>query len=39
VGAYSVLLSVDALGTTLEFKRPGTFKPIKGMIEDWAIVE
>ncbi len=22
----------DALGTTLEFKRPGTFKPIKDMV-------
>ena len=22
----------DAIGTTLEFKRPGTFKPIKEMI-------
>jgi ADP-ribosylglycohydrolase len=27
----------DALGTTLEFKKPGTFKPIKDMVEGLGV--
>jgi ADP-ribosyl-[dinitrogen reductase] hydrolase len=31
-GALLGLAVGDALGTTLEFKRPGTFKPITNMV-------
>jgi ADP-ribosyl-[dinitrogen reductase] hydrolase len=31
-GCLTGLAVGDALGTTLEFKRPGSFKPIKDMV-------
>jgi ADP-ribosylglycohydrolase len=33
-GPFLGLAAGDALGTTLEFRRPGTFTPITGMLGD-----
>ena len=32
VGCLTGLAVCDALGTTIEFKQPGTFEPIKDMV-------